>query len=128
VNVQSVNPAAKPGRTVPDVSADASVHTGYFMVVDGKPTINGGTSAAAPLWAAFLARINASLPAGKRAGYVTPLLYESNVGALGCNDITKGDNITAVVGGYSAGTAYDAVTGWGSPHGTAFLKALQPLI
>ena len=128
VNIQSVNPGAKPGRTVPDVSADASAHTGYFMVVDGKATINGGTSAATPLWAAFLARINARLPAGKRAGCVTPLLYESNLGALGCNDITTGDNITAAVGGYSAGTAYDAVTGWGSPHGTAFLKALQPLI
>jgi kumamolisin len=127
-DIPSVNPGAKPGRIVPDVAADASAHTGYFMVVDGKPTINGGTSSAAPLWAAFLARINASLPAGKRAGYVTPLLYETNLGTSGCNDITKGDNITAAVGGYSAGTAYDAVTGWGSPNGTAFLNALQPLI
>jgi kumamolisin len=35
VTVPSVNPGAQAGRCVPDVAADASVHSGYFMVVDG---------------------------------------------------------------------------------------------
>ena len=43
---------------------------------------NGGTSAAAPLWAALIARMNAileqELGTGKRVGYLTPLLYKTD--------------------------------------------------
>ncbi len=134
VNVQSVNPGAKAGRCVPDVAADASAHTGYFMVVDGQGGPNGGTSAAAPLWAALIARLNAALPAGKRAGYLTPLLYQPSAGGgtalgpLGCKDIASGNNSTAAVGGYTAGAGYDAVTGWGTPVGSKLLQALSTVI
>jgi len=126
VAVQSVNPGAKPGRCVPDVAADASVHSGYFMVVDGQGGPNGGTSASAPLWASLIARINAAL--GKRVGYLTPILYNTNAGSTGCKDIVSGDNATAAVGGYSAGKLYDAVTGWGSPAGDKLLQALKSII
>jgi kumamolisin len=134
VNIDSVNPGAKNGRCVPDVAADASANTGYFVVVDGKAQVSGGTSAAAPLWAAFVARINTELPAGKRAGYLTPLLYkpvsagEPTLGSAGCQDITHGNNSTAAVGGYTAHAGYDAVTGWGTPKGAAFLTALKTMI
>jgi len=132
VNVQSVNPGANAGRVVPDVAADASAHTGYFMVVDGKAGVNGGTSASAPLWAALIARINGALPAAKRVGYLTPLLYKAagatTVGAQGCRDITTGNNITAAVGGYVSGAGYDAVTGWGVPEGNKLLNVLRPLV
>jgi kumamolisin len=124
--VESVNPGAKPGRCVPDVAADASVHSGYFMVVDGKAGPNGGTSAAAPLWASFISRINAVL--GKRVGYLTPILYQTKAGTLGCQDIVTGDNATATVGGYSAKKGYDCVTGWGSPAGDKLLQALKTVI
>jgi kumamolisin len=49
-------------------------------------------------------------------------------GAAGCTDIIEADNISPAVSGYSAGTGYDAVTRWASPPGTAFLRALQPLV
>jgi kumamolisin len=133
--VASVNPGAQPGRTIPDVAADASANTGYFMVIGGKNIIEGGTSAASPLWAGLIARMNAKLPAGKkRVGYLTPLLYQAvaavgqTVGGAGCRDITQGENSTAAVGGYSSNRGYDAVTGWGVPNGTALLAAVTPLI
>jgi kumamolisin len=129
VDITSVNPRAPKGRCIPDVSADAAESSGYRMVVFGRTITEGGTSAAAPLWAAFIARLRA---AGKKVGYLTPQLYQPNaktsgkpLGAVCCNDITKGDNDTAAAGGYSAGEGYDAVTGWGSPKGDSFLEFLS---
>jgi len=55
--------------------------TGYFIVVQGQSARNGGTSASAPLWAALIGRINALLPAGKKVGYLTPLLYQKVKGS-----------------------------------------------
>jgi kumamolisin len=136
VNVAPVNPGAQPGRVIPDVAAHAESDgqtTGYFMVIDGQAGPNGGTSAAAPLWAALLARINGALGDGKRAGYLTPLLYQAargggTVGSGACKDVTDGDNISAAGGGFRAGPGYDAVTGWGSPLGSKLLAALRQLV
>jgi kumamolisin len=129
VDIISVNPRAPKGRCIPDVSADAAESSGYRMVVFGKTITEGGTSAAAPLWAAFIARLGA---AGKKVGYLTPRLYQANpktsgqpLGKVCCNDITKGNNTTAAAGGYSAGEGYDAATGWGSPNGESFLEFLS---
>jgi kumamolisin len=47
------------------------------------------------------------------------------IGAMGCDDIKVGNNDTAAAGGYSARPGYDAVTGWGSPKGTALAEALS---
>src|SRR5579859_2904979 len=131
-DIPNVNPGAKDGRITPDVAADASGHTGYMTVVDGKAGVSGGTSAAAPLWAALIARINENLPKGKRVGYLTPVLYQasgnSTVGTLACRDIVSGNNITAAVGGYSAGPGYDAVTGWGTPLGDKLLEELKKIV
>jgi kumamolisin len=126
--IDSVNPGAMDGRIVPDVAADASANTGYWMVVDGQGGASGGTSASAPLWASLIALLNAGL--GKPVGYLNPLLYQAGTGGktLGetaCRDITSGNNATASVGGYSAGPGYDAVTGWGVPIGTALLNGLK---
>src|SRR6185436_13500520 len=93
LDVQALNPGQIDGRIVPDVVANASGNTGYFTVVEGQAGIAGGTSAAAPLWAALVARMNQALPDGKTVGYLTPLLYGKSaggsgaVGARGCNDI-----------------------------------------
>ncbi|HEY2138340.1 MAG TPA: S53 family peptidase [Xanthobacteraceae bacterium] len=128
LNIASVNPNAPAGRCVPDVAADAAGSTGYLMVSQGKAAVSGGTSAAAPLWAALIARLN---EAGKPVKYVTPLFYQSNpktggkpLGAAACNDVTKGNNKTAAAGGYECGQGYDAVTGWGSPNGQNLLGML----
>jgi kumamolisin len=132
-SVPSVNPGGVAGRVVPDVAANASANTGYLVVVDGQASVSGGTSASAPLWAALIARINASL--GRRVGWLTPLLYQASptaqgktLGAAGCRDISRGNNATAAVGGYTAHEgAFDAVTGWGVPVGSKLLADLQRL-
>jgi kumamolisin len=116
---------------VPDVAADAAGGTGYFVVAGGKAGVVGGTSAATPLWASLIARLNAARGAGKDVGYLTPVLYQSTpqtngqpLGSVACNDITSGNNDTAADGGYSAGPGYDATTGWGSPNGAKLLQLI----
>ncbi len=128
VSIQSVNPGSIEGRVVPDVAADASANTGYWTVVDGQGGPSGGTSAAAPLWAALIARLNESI--GSPVGFLSPLLYQAGakgqtLGQTGCRDIVSGNNDTASIGGYSAGPGYDAVTGWGVPIGTALASGLK---
>ncbi len=105
------------GRGVPDVAADADPMTGYRVLVDGTSEVLGGTSAAAPLWAALFARINQLL--GAPVGFVNPHLYaDASTGAF--HDITSGGN-----DGYEAGPGWDACTGLGSPEGTALASALR---
>jgi kumamolisin len=128
VDINSVNPGSIVGRVVPDVAADASANTGYWMVVDGQGGVSGGTSASAPLWASLIALLNSSLD--KPVGYLNPLLFQAGTGGktlgqTGFRDITSGNNETASIGGYVAGTGYDGVTGWGVPVGTALLNGLK---
>jgi hypothetical protein len=67
-----------PRRTIPDVTAPADPATGYFLCqqsAGGCPTnlFYGGTSVAAPAWAAFAAVLNER---GNHAlGFLNPLLY-----------------------------------------------------
>ncbi|MGT2425042.1 S53 family peptidase [Amnibacterium kyonggiense] len=108
-------PAAGGGRGVPDVAGDADPETGYQVLIDGKQTVIGGTSAVAPLWAALTARLAQALDAP--LGLLQPKLY----GAPDAfRDITVGDN-----GAYRARAGWDACTGLGSPRGTALLAALR---
>jgi kumamolisin len=110
--------AAKPGRGLPDVAADADPNTGYQVRVDGQNMIIGGTSAVAPLWAGLLALLNQKLP--KPVGFLNPLLYGSLAGKGVTRDIVSGNN-----GAFAAGPGWDACTGWGSPQGSQLLAALQ---
>jgi kumamolisin len=105
----SKNPGHFVGRGVPDVAGDASPITGYSVLVDGNWGVIGGTSAVAPLWAGLIALINSQR--SSPVGYLNPLLYGPFAGRV-CRDITDGSN-----GDYSAGTGWDACTGWGSPNG-----------
>jgi kumamolisin len=131
ITIAPVNPGAINGRCVPDLAANADWNASpYLLVVDGKAQGNGGTSAATPLVAALLTLINASRPAGKRVGYVTPVLYQPSptagltIGAAGCTDVTSGDNVTDKIGGFSAAVGYDAVSGWGTPNGAKLAQLL----
>ena len=45
-------------RNIPDVALDANPATGYDIYLGGTAVTVGGTSAAAPLWAAFTALVN----------------------------------------------------------------------
>jgi kumamolisin len=40
----------------------------------------------------------------------------------------SGNNITAAVGGYSAGRGFDAVSGWGTPLGDKLLQELKKIV
>src|SRR5262249_35759127 len=79
-------------RQVPDVSANAAPATGYIVHTAGKWESVGGTSAAAPLWAAFTALTQASSACGgKSIGFANPALYKiAGEGYAGkFNDVTK---------------------------------------
>jgi kumamolisin len=134
VHVRSLNPGGFDGRVVPDVAALAGL-PGYSIVFEGQTSMKGGTSAAAPLWAALIARIASATPSGPAtppapAAFLTPLLYQNGGGgqprgARGCTDITKGNNASPKPGvGYDAQTGFDAVSGWGVPNGRALLASL----
>jgi kumamolisin len=119
--VPPINPDAIDGRIVPDVAALAGL-PGYALVHNGRHAMNGGTSAAAPLWAALIARIAARAP-HRPPAFLTPLLYGRARSAL--RDVTRGHNTSPQPGrGYHARPGYDAVSGWGVPDGEALLDSL----
>ncbi len=110
-------PAA--GRGIPDVASLADPQTPFVVLgPSGSLEQVGGTSAAAPVWAALTCRLNQAL--GARVGFLNPLLYSQVHPAL--RDIISGNN-----GGYRATAGWDACTGWGSPGASALLEALANL-
>ena len=118
-------------REVPDVSADADPYTGYLINWNGGWTGIGGTSAAAPLWAAFAALIDASSAcAGTPIGFANPGLYAAAASAYASDftDVTSGNNDytpAGYTGGlYQAGAGYDMASGLGSPNGATLPAAL----
>jgi kumamolisin len=130
VDVESLNAGSIDGRVVPDVAALAG-QPYYDLFIGGQDSPGGGTSAAAPLWAALLARICAGLPDPSQRRFLTPLLYAAAPGgaapgATVCTDITSGDNHSpGQPVGYEAGAGYDAVSGWGTPLGTTIAQFLS---
>jgi hypothetical protein len=116
-------------REVPDVSADADPDSGYLVYYDGAWDEMGGTSAAAPLWAALLALVDASSPcAGKTIGFANPALYAAAAASYEADfdDVTFGDNDRTGTndGLYPAIFGYDMATGLGTPKGTSLAAAL----
>ena len=112
-------------RNVPDVSLNADQYTGYAIFYRGGWTIYGGTSCAAPLWAAFTARVNQQRTVNGMAhlGFANPTLYPlaANHGA-DFHDVTTGTNLY-----YAAGAGYDNATGLGSFNGATMLNDLAPV-
>jgi len=115
---------SKTHRNVPDVSLNADPNTGYSIYYNGQWTIFGGTSCAAPLWAAFTACVNQELAANQKPvlGFANPALYALAAGstyAVDFHDITSGDNLH-----YTANKGYDNATGWGSFNGSNLFASL----
>jgi kumamolisin len=116
-------------RQVPDVAADADPARGYEFFWNGNWQAVGGTSAAAPVWAAMLVDAD-STPAcrGSAIGFANPVLYHAAGTAYGSylNDVTTGNNdFTASNNGlYPAGPGYDMASGLGSPKAGALAAAL----
>jgi subtilase family serine protease len=103
-------------REVPDISFDADPQTGY-VIFDGFWDIVGGTSAAAPLMAAFTADANEFSLAngGHRMGFANPFLYhEFKIDPAMFNDVTSGNNNIFGAPKYPAGVGYDMASGLGS--------------
>jgi kumamolisin len=111
-------------RNGPDVSANADF-TFYVCADQSVCTANlyGGTSFAAPMWAGYLALANQQAASNGQPplGFINPALYDLGLGSsydADFHDITSGSN------GYSATTAYDLATGWGSPNGSNLITGL----
>ncbi|KAJ5739107.1 hypothetical protein N7533_011891 [Penicillium manginii] len=109
------------GRGYPDVSA-----IGDKIAIFNKllPTLIGGTSASAPVFAAILTRINEErLAAGKSTvGFVNPVLYQHPEAFF---DITKGNNPGCNTNGFEAAAGWDPVTGLGTPNYPALLDVFM---
>lgn len=158
-NTQSPSPSYQTGainssnggdasyRNIPDVSAEANTDN-YFCANGSCQGGIGGTSLAAPRWAAFVALINQQATANATAaganptlGFLNPTIYSlsSSDYADSFHDITTGNNATSTtctvgtlgclpsgVVGFDAVTGFDIVTGWGSPNGPTVFNALAP--
>ena len=112
------------GRGVPDVSANADSLTGWDTFTpggqDGSQTDEGtvgGTSAAAPFWAAVTALIDQDLASKSLplVGFANPALYTfatspSGLPAPAFHDIILGTNLH-----YPAAPGWDPASGLGSP-------------
>ncbi|HLH62189.1 MAG TPA: S53 family peptidase [Ktedonobacteraceae bacterium] len=122
-------------REVPDVALNADPQTGYdiYCSVGGCAgshgwQVIGGTSAAAPAWAAMVALANqASIKAGGfLEGFLNPALYDIAHGAPGTSYADAFHDVVPVQGGvnnndyvgdggaYPDTTTYDLTTGLGS--------------
>jgi kumamolisin len=122
--INSSNRGSTTLRNGPDVSANANF-TFYTCANQTSCLANtyGGTSFAAPMWAAFLALANQQMAANGQAplGFINTTIYPQNVTSsysTNFHDITSGTS-----GSYSAVAGYDLVTGWGSPT-AALIDAL----
>lgn len=123
-------------RGVPDVAADADPRTGMataIAITGGSQNYvligGGGTSVAAPLWAAVIAIANQD--AGHNLGFINPALYRighSTHYRQAFHDVTTGTNTvklpTLTITGYLAAPGWDPLTGWGSPNA----QTLVPLL
>jgi len=117
-------------RMVPDVSLDANPSSGYpiYVTLPGKSAAwyaIGGTSAAAPIWAAFMAIVNQGRVANgsSRIGFANTALYQiaqSTLYASTFHDVA--DSSTNLY--YPAVTGYDLSTGLGTIKGPGLYNAL----
>ena len=124
------NNGSTTNRNVPDVALTAD--NIYVVFEDGLEGSFGGTSCAAPLWAAFCALVNqkAQLTASPPMGFINPAIYsiaKSSQYSATFHDIITGNNTNADnPTNYYAVPGYDLCTGWGTPTGEALIDALVP--
>jgi subtilase family serine protease len=118
-------------RGLPDVSYNAALLSSILIWESFDPTappswvIIGGTSAAAPQWAAIDAIAN---QADGQLGFLAPRLYQiysSSSYTTAFHDITSGNNSWGGVTGYDAGPGWDAATGLGTPDAYQLVQALK---
>ncbi|WP_338204145.1 S53 family peptidase [Candidatus Nephthysia bennettiae] len=114
-------------RQVPDVAAVADQNTGYHVVLGGRDHQIGGTSAAAPLWAAVTALIDQDFQKRglKPVGFANPALYwmaqnGSQLPSPPFHQVTEGNNLA-----YLAAPGWNYCTGLGSLQAGALESAFE---
>jgi subtilase family serine protease len=115
-------------RNVPDVAMTAD--NVYVIYKKGLTGDFGGTSCAAPLWAAFTALVNQQAAANglPPVGFINPAVYaigKSPAYTSDFHDITIANNSNGHAQ-WSAVPGYDLCTGWGTPNGQNLINALAP--
>lgn len=112
-------------RNVPDVALDSDPMTGYAIYANGAWAVYGGTSCAAPLWAAFTALVNQQrVSAGRPVlGFVNPTIYRIGKSAVYAKLFHDVADLSSN-GYYRAIPRYDLATGWGSLIADALLTNL----
>ncbi|MDA4110058.1 S53 family peptidase [Mycolicibacterium holsaticum] len=102
-------------RLSPDVAAVADPFTGVRFIYQGTEVLGGGTSQAAPIWAALTVLMNQYIVAngGRPLGNLNPQLYRVAAGSNlpGFRDVRRGGNNVDLTQ-----PGYDLVTGLGSPN------------
>jgi kumamolisin len=124
--ITAANKGSRTYRNGPDVAANANFS--FYTCANQtacRANYYGGTSFAAPMWAAYVALINQQRAKRGRSsiGFINPTIYAQNVTskyAAGFHDIHTGkaDRNLAVKG-------YDLATGWGSPK-AGLINVLAP--
>jgi kumamolisin len=120
-------------REVPDVAMNADPNVGYLVYCtiqmagcsSSYPFVRvGGTSAAAPMWAAIVALANqyALIQGGNNLGFLNPTLYtllhNNSLYSSAFHDVASGNNLY-----YPATSGYDMATGIGSANAYNFIHA-----
>ncbi len=122
--ITTTNKGSTKYRNGPDVAANSNWS---FYVCANQTTcsenVYGGTSFAAPMWAAYLALANqqAAAHGDKPPGFINPAIYPLGLGksyATDFHDVTVGGN------GFPATKGFDLATGWGSPNQSGLINAL----
>ena len=115
-------------RNLPDVACVGD--NIYVTYNNGSTETVGGTSCAAPLWAALTAMMNqqAASNGGTGLGFINTAVYALGQGSsysTTFHDVTTGNNYSSSSPSkYAAVTGFDLCTGWGTPGGMALINAL----
>ncbi|KAF8801356.1 subtilisin-like protein [Phlegmacium glaucopus] len=109
------------GRAYPDISAQG---VGFQVIIGGKTSSVGGTSASCPTVAGIFALLNdyRLSQGGKPLGFINPLIY--SYASSGFTDIVSGSNPGCGTDGFTAVEGWDPVTGLGTPNFVELKKIL----
>ena len=129
--INSLNGGSSTTRNVPDVALEGDTDS-YECSNNGQCLTNyGGTSAATPRWAAWMALVNQEMVTEGHVGglgFINPALYaigQSPRYNYDFHDITVGNNnIGRQATFFEAVVGYDLTTGWGSMNGVDLMADL----
>jgi len=112
-------------RSIPDVAADADPASGVAIFGGGAWGQGGGTSQAAPLWAAMAVLVNQYLKkqGQKPIGFANPALYALAAGKPPFppyHDVVTGTNLV-----FPATPGYDLASGLGTPDAYNLARDLE---